>query len=131
MKLFQHKKEEKRVPQHNGPLIKQYPSPSGRCVRKVKSDKWRQKRSEAKETRNVGTDCNNQKEESTMSNTNNSSTSPGRPKRDWAPQHNGGPLVKSGPTYGQRRSTNKNGRYRKKRSDAGKPRKIEAYWEVL
>jgi hypothetical protein len=49
-----------------------------------------------------------------MSNTNSSGTSVGRPKRDWAPQHNGGPLNTSGPRYGQPRIKNKNGRWRKK-----------------
>ncbi|MBQ9531372.1 MAG: hypothetical protein IJR70_04805 [Eubacterium sp.] len=43
-------------------------------------------------------------------------------RRDWAPQHNGGPLVKSGPTYGRVRSTRKDGRWRAKRSDAGTKR---------
>jgi hypothetical protein len=51
----------------------------------------------------------------------------GRPKKDWAPQHNGGPKIKSGPTYDQPRSKNNNGRWRKKRSDAGKPRKDDNF----
>ncbi|MGR5238634.1 hypothetical protein [Vibrio alfacsensis] len=33
-----------------------------------------------------------------------------------------GPLVKTGPTAGNVRSKNKDGRWRAKRSDAGKPR---------
>ena len=39
-----------------------------------------------------------------------------------APKDNGGPLVKTGPTAGQVRSRNKDGQFRKKRSDAGKSR---------
>ena len=39
-----------------------------------------------------------------------------------SPRDNGGPLVKSGPTYGQVRSRNDDGRWRAKRSDAGRPR---------
>ena len=39
-------------------------------------------------------------------------------RRVWAPQFNGGPLVKSGPTFGCLRSRNSNGRWRRKRSDA-------------
>lgn len=35
---------------------------------------------------------------------------------------NGGPLVKTGPTSGKVRSRNKDGRWRKKRSDTGKTR---------
>lgn len=35
-----------------------------------------------------------------------------------------GPKVKTGPTAGQGRSRNKDGRWRAKRSDAGKSRKI-------
>ena len=34
-----------------------------------------------------------------------------------------GPIVKTGPTAGQNRSRNNDGRWRKKRSDAGKSRK--------
>lgn len=34
-----------------------------------------------------------------------------------------GPIVKTGPTAGKVRTRNKNGRWRSKRSDAGKPRK--------
>lgn len=34
----------------------------------------------------------------------------------------GGPIVKTGPTAGQNRSRNQNGRWRAKRSDAGKKR---------
>ena len=40
-----------------------------------------------------------------------------------SPSQTHGPLVKTGPTAGQVRSRNKNGRWRKTRSDAGKPRK--------
>ena len=40
-----------------------------------------------------------------------------------SPRETGGPLVKTGPTAGQNRSRNKNGQWRRKRSDAGKKRK--------
>ncbi|MDF5144478.1 MULTISPECIES: hypothetical protein [Vibrio] len=40
-----------------------------------------------------------------------------------SPKETGGPVVKSGPTSGQVRSRNQNGRWRAKRSDAGKPKK--------
>ena len=40
-----------------------------------------------------------------------------------SPSKTHGPIVKTGPTAGQVRSRNKNGRWRKTRSDAGKPRK--------
>jgi len=40
-----------------------------------------------------------------------------------SPRETGGPVVKTGPTAGQNRSRNKNGWWRKKRSDAGKSRK--------
>ena len=39
-----------------------------------------------------------------------------------SPQDTGGPVVKTGPTAGQNRSRNKDGTWRKKRSDAGKSR---------
>ena len=39
-----------------------------------------------------------------------------------SPRETGGPVVKTGPTAGQNRSRNKNGRWRKKRSDAGQTR---------
>lgn len=39
-----------------------------------------------------------------------------------SPRDTGGPVVKTGPTAGQNRSRNKDGTWRKKRSDAGKPR---------
>lgn len=39
-----------------------------------------------------------------------------------SPKDTGGPVVKTGPTAGQNRSRNKDGTWRKKRSDAGKPR---------
>ena len=39
-----------------------------------------------------------------------------------SPKDTGGPLVKTGPTAGQVRSQNKDGTWREKRSDAGKPR---------
>lgn len=39
-----------------------------------------------------------------------------------SPKDTHGPVVKTGPTAGQNRSRNKNGQWRKKRSDAGKPR---------
>ena len=39
-----------------------------------------------------------------------------------SPSKTGGPVVKTGPTAGQNRSRNKNGRWRAKRSDAGMPR---------
>lgn len=38
------------------------------------------------------------------------------------PSKTGGPVVLTGPTAGQNRKRNKNGRWRKKRSDAGVPR---------
>ena len=40
----------------------------------------------------------------------------------WAPRFNGGPLVRSGPTFGRVRSRNRNGRWRAKRSDFGRKR---------
>ena len=40
-----------------------------------------------------------------------------------SPSQTHGPLVKTGPTAGQVRSRTKDGRWRKTRSDAGKPRK--------
>ena len=40
-----------------------------------------------------------------------------------SPRDTHGPVVKTGPTAGQNRSRNKNGRWRKKRSDAGQSRK--------
>ena len=43
--------------------------------------------------------------------------------RSASPKDTHGPLIKTGPTAGQNRSRNKDGRWRKKRSDAGKPRK--------
>ena len=39
-----------------------------------------------------------------------------------SPNKTGGPIVKTGPTQGQNRSRNKNGQWRRKRSDAGKKR---------
>lgn len=39
-----------------------------------------------------------------------------------SPKETGGPIVKTGPTSGDVRSRNKNGQWRKKRSDAGVPR---------
>ena len=39
-----------------------------------------------------------------------------------SPKDTHGPVVKSGPTAGQNRSRNKDGTWRKKRSDAGHPR---------
>lgn len=36
-----------------------------------------------------------------------------------SPKNTGGPIVKTGPTAGQVRSRNKDGRWKKKRSDAG------------
>lgn len=38
------------------------------------------------------------------------------------PRDTGGPVVKTGPTAGENRSRNKDGRWRQKRDDAGKPR---------
>lgn len=40
-----------------------------------------------------------------------------------SPKETKGPIVKSGPTAGQNRSRNKDGQWRKKRSDRGKSRK--------
>lgn len=42
--------------------------------------------------------------------------------KNASPRETGGPVVKTGPTAGQNRSRNKNGQWRRKRSDAGKPR---------
>ena len=39
-----------------------------------------------------------------------------------SPRDTHGPVVQTGPTRGQNRSRNKNGRWRKKRSDTGKSR---------
>lgn len=39
------------------------------------------------------------------------------------PKDTGGPVVKTGPTAGKNRSRTKEGTWRRKRSDAGKPRK--------
>ena len=39
-----------------------------------------------------------------------------------SPRETGGPVVKTGPTAGQNRSRNKNGQWRRKRSDAGQTR---------
>ena len=38
-----------------------------------------------------------------------------------SPKHTGGPIVDSGPTKGQNRSRNRDGTWRKKRSDAKSP----------
>ena len=40
-----------------------------------------------------------------------------------SPCETGGPVVKTGPPAGQNRSRNKNGQWRKKRSDTGTSRK--------
>ena len=40
-----------------------------------------------------------------------------------SPSQTHGPIVKTGPTAGKNRSRNKDGRWRKKRSDTGKKRK--------
>lgn len=42
--------------------------------------------------------------------------------KSLSPKDTGGPVVKTGPTAGQNRSRNKDGTWRKKRSDSGKPR---------
>ena len=42
--------------------------------------------------------------------------------KSLSPKDTGGPVVKTEPTAGQNQSCNKNGTWRKKRSDAGKPR---------
>ena len=39
-----------------------------------------------------------------------------------SPRETGGPVVKSGPTAGQSRARNQDGKWRRKRSDTGKPR---------
>lgn len=44
-------------------------------------------------------------------------------KTSKSPRDTGGPTVKTGPTLGQTRSRNKDGRWRAKRSDAGIKRK--------
>ena len=46
------------------------------------------------------------------------SGSGGSGKSSRSPKHTGGPIVGSGPTKGQVRSRNKDGSWRKKRSDA-------------
>lgn len=46
-----------------------------------------------------------------------------------SPKDTGGPIVKTGPTGGKNRSRNKDGTWRKKRSDAGKPRKLILMYE--
>ena len=43
-------------------------------------------------------------------------------QKNLSPKDTGGPIVKTGPTAGQNRSRNKDGRWREKRSDAGKSR---------
>lgn len=43
-----------------------------------------------------------------------------------SPKDTKGPIVKSGPTEGKVRSRNKDGAWRKKRSDAGVPRAPKA-----
>ena len=40
-----------------------------------------------------------------------------------SPRYTHGPVVKTGPTAGQNRSRNQDGQWRRKRSDAGSPRK--------
>ena len=40
-----------------------------------------------------------------------------------SPKETGGPVVRTGPTAGQNRSRNQDGTWRRKRSDADKPRK--------
>ncbi|MBT2571788.1 hypothetical protein [Planococcus sp. ISL-110] len=40
-----------------------------------------------------------------------------------SPNKTGGPVVPTGPTAGENRSRNKDGKWRAKRSDAGKTRK--------
>ena len=47
---------------------------------------------------------------------------PGKATRSASPRDTHGPVVKTGPTAGQNRSRNQNGQWRRKRSDAGKPR---------
>lgn len=44
-------------------------------------------------------------------------------KKDKSPRNNHGPLVKTGPTAGNNRTRNKNGQWRRKRSDAGTKKK--------
>jgi hypothetical protein len=44
-------------------------------------------------------------------------------ERNWTPRHNGNPVVKSGPKPGYARIETRSGKWRKKRSDAGKSRK--------
>lgn len=54
--------------------------------------------------------------------------------REWeemimaSPNKTHGPIVKTGPTANKNRSRNKDGRWRKKRSDAGLSREI---WNIL
>jgi hypothetical protein len=42
--------------------------------------------------------------------------------KSLSPKDTHGPIVPTGPTAGKVRSRNKNGQWRRKRSDAGKPR---------
>lgn len=44
-----------------------------------------------------------------------------------SPKDTHGPVVQTGPTAGQNRSRNKNGRWHKKRSDTNKPRTNKKY----
>lgn len=48
-----------------------------------------------------------------------------------SPKDTGGPIVKTGPTKGKTRSRNKNGRWRKKRSDAGLSREVSRFLRQL
>ncbi len=43
-------------------------------------------------------------------------------EKNASPSKTGGPIVKTGPTAGKVRSRNKNGQWRRKRSDAGQSR---------
>lgn len=48
-----------------------------------------------------------------------------------SPKDTHGPVVKTGPTAGKNRSRNKNGQWRRKRSDAGKSRSFNTVIDAL
>ena len=87
-----------------GPEVKTGPN-AGKPRTRCKNGQWRRKRSDAGKPR--------KEVSSTMV----------KYGKGLSPRNTHGPVVQSGPTAGQNRSKNKNGRWRKKRSDAGQPRK--------
>ena len=48
-----------------------------------------------------------------------------------SPKDTHGPVIKTGPTAGKNRSRNKNGQWRRKRSDAGKNRSTDGLTFVM